>query len=200
MKSNSIVNAFSSMLFAGAALLCAPAFAQDAGFYVGASAGQSDTKNDTAPFVALGATVTKNDEKNSAFRIYSGYQFNKNLAVEVAFVDLGAFGVSGTIGALPFTAFGDVTGFSISGVGILPLTEKFSLLGSIGYFYSKVKASATVATVAGAARDSGSDFTAGIGLKYNLTKNLAARLEANHYGLDDNGDAQMYSLGLQYKF
>lgn len=200
MKSNSFVNACSLALCAGTLLLGMSAFAQDAGYYIGASAGQSRTNNDNAPFVALGATVTGNDEKNSAFRIFGGYQYTKTLAVEVGYVDLGAYGVSGTIGALPFTAFGDVTGFSISGVGTLPLTEKFSLLGSVGYFYSKVKASATVATVAGAARDSGSDFTAGIGVKYNLTKNIAARLEVNHYGLGDNGDAQMYSLGLQYKY
>ena len=200
MKFNSSVNTLSSVSFAGAMLLCASAFAQDAGYYMGASVGQSVTDVDPAPFAALGATITSKDEKSSAFRIFGGYQFTRNLAVEIGYIDLGTYAVSGTIGALPFTAFGDVTGFSISGVGTVPLTEKLSLLGSLGFLSSKVKASATVATAAGAARSSQSDYTAGIGLKYSLTKNVAARLEANYYGLNNNGSAQMYSLGLQYKF
>lgn len=195
-----ISNAAAGGLIAAIALIQAPAYAQDAGFYIGGAVGQSKTKIDEAPFTALGATVTKNDEKNSMFRIFGGYDVNKNLAIEAAYVDLGAFGVSGTIAAAPFSAFGDTTGFSVSGVGTLPLSEKFSVFGSVGAFFSKVKASATVATVAGAARDSGTDLTAGIGIKYSLSKNWAARLEANHYGLDDNGDATTYSLGLQYKF
>ena len=200
MKFNSSVNTLSSVSFAGAMLLCASAFAQDAGYYMGASAGQSKTDIDQAPFAALGATITRNDEKDSAFRIFGGYQYSKNLAVEVGYIDLGTYSVSGTIGALPFTASGDVTGFSISGVGTVPLTEKLSLLGSVGFLSSKVNASATVATASGIARSRQSDYTAGIGMKYGLTKNIAARLEANYYGLNNNGSAQMYSLGLQYKF
>ena len=200
MKFNSSVNTLSSVSFAGAMLLCASAFAQDAGYYMGASAGQSKTDIDQAPFAALGATITRNDEKDSAFRIFGGYQYSKNLAVEVGYIDLGTYSVSGTIGALPFTASGDVTGFSISGVGTVPLTEKLSLLGSVGFLSSKVNASATVATSSGIARSRQSDYTAGIGMKYGLTKNIAARLEANYYGLNNNGSAQMYSLGLQYKF
>lgn len=195
-----IRNAVAGGLIAAIALIHVPAYAQDAGFYVGGSIGQSKTKNDDAAFTALGATVTKNDERNSMFRLFAGYDINKYFAVEAAYVDLGAFGVSGTIGAAPFSAFGDINGFSASGVGTLPLSEKFSLFGSVGVFLSKVKASATVATVAGAARDHGTDVTAGAGIKYALSKNTAVRLEVNHYGLDDNGSAVTYSVGLQYKF
>ncbi len=195
-----ISNVVTGGLIGAIALIHVPAYAQDAGFYLGGAVGQSKTDIDPAPFTALGATVTGNDEKNSMFQIFGGYQFNKNLGLEIAYVDLGAFGVSGTIGGLPFAAFGDVTGFSVSGVATLPLSEKFSLYGSAGVFYSKVKASATVAAVAGAAQDSGTDFTAGVGIKYAFSKSLAARLGVTHYGLDDNGDAVTYSLGLQYRF
>jgi len=187
-------------LITAIALFNSSAVAQDAGFYFGGAAGQAKTDIDRAPFTALGAIVTESDERNSMFRIFGGYDINKHLAIEASYVDLGAFGVSGTIGALPFNAFGDVTGYSLSGVGTLPLSERFSLFGSVGLFYSKVKAQASVAAVAGAARDSDSDITAGIGIKYGLSKNWAARLEATHYGLGDNGDAHSYSLGLQYKF
>ncbi len=181
-------------------LFSLPAAAQDAGFYIGGAFGQTRVDNDPAPFTALGAVVTGNDEKNSMFQFFGGYQINKNLGVEVAYVDLGAFGVSGTIGGLPFSAFGDVTGFSVSGVATLPVSEKFSFYGTLGAFYSKVKAQAAVAAVAGAAKDGETDVTAGVGLKYALTKNMAARLGVTHYGLGDNGDALAYSLGLQYKF
>lgn len=195
-----IGNVAAGGLIAAIALFNLPAAAQDAGFYFGGAVGQSKTDIDPAPFTALGATVTRNDEKNSMFRIFGGYDINKHLAIEASYVDLGAFGVSGTIGVLPFTAFGDITGYSVAGVGTLPLSERFSLFGSVGLFYSKVKAQASVAAVAGAAKDSDSDVTAGIGIKYGLSKNWAARLEATHYGLGDNGDAHSYTLGLQYKF
>ena len=199
------MKSFTGHLIAGG-LIAATAFfnltaaAHDAGFYVGGAAGQAKTDIDPAPFTALGAVVTENDERNSMFRIYGGYDVNKHLGIEVAYVDLGAFGVSGTIGGLPFTAFGDTTGYSIAGIGTLPLSERFSLFGSFGVFYSKVKAQASVAAVAGAAKDSDTDLTAGIGIKYGLSKNWAARLEATHYGLGDNGDAHSYTLGFQYKF
>ncbi len=184
-----------------AVLLSAPVFAQqNTAYYIGASVGQSKTTIDTAPYAAIGAIVTKSDDKNSAFRIFGGYQFTNYLGIEASYVDLGAFGVSGTIGAAGFSATGDVNGASLTGIGTLPLGQNISLLGNAGVFFSKVKATAYVGTVPGSAKDGDTDVTAGVGLKYDLSKNVAARFDATYYGLGENGDAKLYSLGLQYKF
>ncbi|MDH4151978.1 MAG: outer membrane beta-barrel protein [Betaproteobacteria bacterium] len=199
MNSNSLSRY--CVIITTAILLSTPVLAQqNTGYYIGASVGQSKTSIDAAPYAAIGAVVTKSDDSNSAFRIFGGYQLTNYLGIEASYVDLGAFGASGTIGAAGFSATGDVNGVSLTGIGTLPLGQKVSLLGNAGVFFSKVKATASVGTIPGSAKDDDTDITAGIGLKYDLSKNVAARLDATYYGLGDNGNAKLYSLGLQYKF
>ncbi len=176
------------------------ASAQDAGFYLGGSVGRSDTNNDTAAFAALGATVLGSDEKDTGWKLFGGYQFTKNWSVEASYVDLGKFGVTGRIGALPFTASAKVTGYALAAVGTLPVSQNFDLFAKVGIVHSRVKSSATVAAAAAAANDNDTDWTAGIGAKYNVNKNFAIRAEIERYEAGSSGNANLYSIGVQFKF
>lgn len=72
------------------------AFAADEkGWYIGASMGQTKADVDegafNAVYVAGGFTTasTTSDEKDTGWKVFGGYQLSKNWAVEGAYVDLG---------------------------------------------------------------------------------------------------------------
>jgi outer membrane autotransporter protein len=60
------------------------------------------------------------------------------------------------------------------------------------------KASVAALGTAGSASDSGTDLFFGVGLRYNLSKNLGLQLEVEQYSGDDS--ITYTSLGLRYKF
>ena len=99
----------------------ATAVAQDAsGFYVGASIGDFSFEVD-----GLGRSL---EGSNAAFKIFGGYTFNENLAVELARFDAGD--PHERLGVFPIDA--GFTGLNASAVGRLPLTDTFTLFGKIG--------------------------------------------------------------------
>src|SRR6202161_3926651 len=75
-----------------------PAFADDAGWYTGANAGQSRAKiNDTRiadDLLADGFTTTSisNDERHFGYKAFGGYEFNRWFALEAGYFNLGKFG------------------------------------------------------------------------------------------------------------
>src|SRR5262245_7319797 len=84
------------------------------------------------------------DKSDTSLRLFGGYQFNPNLAVEGGYVNLGKFDYSSTISApAADTVSGhlSVQGADLAAVGILPLHEQFGLFGKAGLFYAQTKLS-----------------------------------------------------------
>jgi OOP family OmpA-OmpF porin len=79
-KRLAILGLASAMIFAGSAFAQA---GSEAGWYVGASLGQSQVDVDCS-----GTTTC--DDKDSAWKIFGGYQFNRNFSVELGYTDLAA--------------------------------------------------------------------------------------------------------------
>ena len=170
--------------------------AQDAGFYVGGSLGRSTTNNDLA-----GATaITSNDEKGDGWKLFGGYQINKHFGVEASYVDMGNFGASGRIGAVPFTFSANANGYALAAVGTLPVSDSFDLFAKVGVVFSKVKATGTAGAVFVGSNDRETDWTAGIGVKYKVNKSFAIRAEAERYEFGSNGNINLYTIGAQFKF
>ncbi len=173
------------------AVVAAPAFAADEGFYAGVTLGNGKP-NVTPSAVAL--------SKKADF-IYGGllgYQYNKNLAVEAQFT-----GVGKATDAAGNTIKGDA--FGLTAVGILPLNESFSLLGKLGVASAKTTSSGA-ATNLGASRTAA---TYGLGAQYNVSQNLGLRLNWDRYGVatadsvtgvKSNGNANVITVGAVYKF
>lgn len=72
------------------------AIAQDTGFYLGAKAGQSKFKGGCEP--TPGITFTSCDDKETAWGVFAGYQFNRYIAVETGWTDLGEITATGRRG------------------------------------------------------------------------------------------------------
>lgn len=177
---------------------------QDAGFYAGGSLGQAKFK-DACTDTDVGF-VGSCDDKDTAWKIFGGYQFNRNFGVEAGYTDLGEVTGTGTFLGLPASFKAKAKGFELLGVGTFPINEQFAVYGKAGVFRWDLDTSATAGGFSEAASEKGTDLTFGFGLKYNFTKNLAARVEWQRY--KDVGDenttgkskVDVISVGVVFKF
>ena len=180
--------------FTAASLLGTAAHAQP---YIGLSIGQSSIDESiTEGLITSGTT----DGKDSAFKLFGGYRFHPNFAAELAYVNLGELTYSGTFFATPVTG-GSVkaNGLNMSAVGILPLTNEFSLFGKLGLFAWEAKASDTTGGVPFSATADGADVSFGIGASYDFTKQFSVRAEWELFKLE-NADASLVSVGVLFRF
>lgn len=161
----------------------------DSGWYVGGSVGQSKIDCDTS-----GIPGASCDDSDTAFRIFGGYQFNKNFAAELGYNEFGE--AKASAGGVSVT--GEAKGFDLVAVGILPLNEKFSVFGKLGWHMSDVDVSSNVGV---SESESNSDFTYGIGLQYNFSRNLGVRAEYQQFKkVGEDTDVDVMSIGVVYKF
>ena len=186
--------------------------AQEKGFYLGGSVGQSKIDSDIAfPGLISSGTV---DGKDTGYKVFGGYQFNQYFGLDLAWVDLGKASYSGSFFGAPVTG-GTVklSGLNFSVVGTVPLNPDFALFGKLGVFAWNAKASDTTFGVPFSATDNGADLSVGLGASYNFTKNVSVRLEWERFKAGGGDDAttgfpnvtssaniDLLSVGLVYKF
>lgn len=194
------------------------AMADDSGWYAGGNVGQSRAKIDDARITSnlLGAGFTTasitDDNRDTGYKIFGGYQFNRNIALEGGYFDLGKFGFTSTTAAPSAgTLSGNIKlrGLNLDAVGMLPITDKFSAFGRVGVNYAQARDdfSSTGAVPALAnARPSKNDtnYKYGLGIQYAFNESLSMRAEAERYRIDDavgnKGDIDLFSVGLVYRF
>jgi len=186
-------------------------------WYIGTGVGYSQVSIDDIPPIA-GVTFTQSkDENDTGWKIFGGYNFNPNFAIEGGYVDLGKFNLSANITAPISAAFSADIKFSgpfLDLVGIWPVAENFSLYAKGGGIYasSKTDVSATPAlaaafTAAGIVSDSSDDLKgmAGLGAQFDFNRNFGVRGEWERYfSLGTNGsgkgDVDLFSANLIYTF
>ena len=202
-------------LIALAVAVSAPALAdEDSGWYAGAAIGPSKAKIDdpkiTSTLLGVGLTPTISDRnRDNGFKLFGGYQINRNFALEGSYFDLGQFGFTATT-VPPGSLRGDIRlkGLALDGLGILPLTSGFSVFGRLGMNYAQARDQfATTGAVSLANLNpsrSQLNWKYGVGLMYALTESLSVRLETERYRVNDavgnRGHVDLVSLGLLYRF
>jgi len=181
---------------ASAMIMAAPALAQDQGFYAGLTLGQSKQKDACDGVSALGASC---DDKDTAWRILGGYQFNKHLAVELGYTDVGEVSASGA-----FTASIEAKIWELVAVGSWPFTPNFSAYGKLGMYRGDTDFN-TNNPAFSSESESNNDLTYGLGVRWDFTKNLGVRAEYQIYkdvggGNIGEGDVDVISVGVIWKF
>jgi len=175
------------------------AFAQGVtgGFYAGGSIGQSDVDASiTAPLITSGQV----DGKDTAFKIFGGYQANPYFALELQYVDLGSVAYSGNFLGLPVVGGQvDINGMGFAVLGSWPVSDKFSVHGKIGLWSWQADAHDTTAGLPFSGSADGSDLFYGIGASYQFTRHLGVRVEWEQYKLDSD-NANLISVGVLYRF
>ncbi|HEV3010285.1 MAG TPA: outer membrane beta-barrel protein [Burkholderiales bacterium] len=183
--------------------LAAPAWAQDAGFYVGGALGQVEHQD-----ACEGASISC-DEKDTGWKVFAGYQFNRYIAAELGYADLGESSASGVVGPITARANFEVTAWELVAVGSYPVMERLSLFGKLGLYRAETEltGSGTVGTlvIPVSEKESNADVTFGFGVRFNITRNLGVRAEWQRYldvGGDDVGesDVDFISLGVVFRF
>ncbi|MCK9285121.1 MAG: OmpA family protein [Rhodocyclaceae bacterium] len=198
-----------------AALASPLAQAENAGWYGGINVGEAKSKIDdvriTSSLLGGGFATAgiKDDDRDTGYKLFGGYQFNKNFAIEGGYFDLGEFGfVATTVPAGTLTGNIKLKGFNLDAVGILPITEKFSAFGRIGVNRAEAKDTFTgtglVNVLAPRLSKRDTNYKAGFGFQYDFTEALGMRLEAERYRINDavgnKGDIDLISIGLIYRF
>ena len=212
-----IVKTAGALGLVGCAAIVSPfAAADDSGWYAGANIGQSRAKIDdvriTSQLLGAGLTTTAitDNNRDTGYKLFGGYRYNKNVAFEGGYFNLGQFGFTSTT-APAGTLSGKIKlqGLNLDVVGTLPLTEKFSVLGRIGLNYAQARDNftSTGAVVVPANPNPSKNqinHKFGAGVQYDFTPSLGMRVEAERYRINDavgnKGDIDMYSLGLVYRF
>ncbi len=169
-----------------AALMALPSQAQvvNSGLYLGGSAGQTKYKGDN-----VGGFSTDRSDKGG--KIYGGYEFTPNIALELGYADLGTFS----------SAVGSVSGEGpyLDVVGKMPFTPKLSGLARVGVFNGK--ADFTSPLISDTERNAKPKV--GLGLQYDFTPNIAVRGEWERYHFEAFGNkanTDMASVGVNFRF
>ncbi|MBI3525761.1 MAG: outer membrane beta-barrel protein [Betaproteobacteria bacterium] len=202
-------------LAALAAIASPYALADDAGWYIGGNIGQSKAKIDdpriTSDLKSKGFTTTSiiDDNRDTGYKLFSGYQFNRNFALEGGYFDLGKFGfMVNTLPAGTLNGQIKLRGLNLDAVGSLPITDKFSVFGRLGLNYAQARdafagtGAINVLNPNPSKRDT--NLKVGLGLQYAITDALGMRAEVERYRINDaignKGDIDLVSLGLVYSF
>ena len=162
----------------GAALASLPAAAQlsMSGFYVGAGVGQAKAKD-----FCGGGPFDSCDDKDTAWKIFGGYQFTRNFAAEFGYARLGKFNAS----LAGLTDDSKVTAWEASALGAWPILPQLSVFGRLGLYRATVK---ETTNFAGDFDHDNNDWTFGLGLQYDITRNLGVRGEWQRYRKIGGGD------------
>lgn len=191
--------------------LSTAALAQNTGWYVGGSVGQSKTKfkSDDFAWNFAGISETK-DETDTAWKLFGGYNFNQYLAVEVGYANLGApkynyngAGMSGQMKVEQSSAFA-------AAKATLPVGSQFNVFGKLGATNNHSKSVWTSTIADGSDSDNHVRALFGVGAEFLPLKNVGIRVEYENYGrfgreVDNNRtggrtDVTMWSVGAVFKF
>jgi long-chain fatty acid transport protein len=186
-----------------------------AGWYFGFGTGEAEGRDwDAARFRSsfakqgVVATQTGADSSDFGFKVFSGYQFNKYLALEGGYTQLNNFTAQGTgttvlTGSLYQTEDNNV--WSLAAVGTLPVTKKFSIFGKVGAGnWSKVtkniiRNTSTTDFTRTQTTERGTDPYYGVGASYALLDNLEVRGEYERFDLG-GPKIDFISAGMAVKF
>lgn len=174
-------------LMAALALMATTAAQADVqpGFYAGVGIGNASAEEDESGF----------DGDDTGFKLFGGYSFNDNFAIELAYFDGGApddnFG--------PINVELEVTGFNASAVGRLPVSDTVSLFGKIGFASYDLEATASSGGFSASADDSDSDLSYGVGASVSFAERFEVRVEWEAIDVQD-GAFSFLSVGGLYRF
>lgn len=158
------------------------------GIYVGASVGSAGLNDD---FDGLHI-----DRNSTAVRVASGWRFNENFSVEIGYHDFGDFEQSVDINGTLATVSLSADGFTIGVGGAIPVSDRFSLTGRLGWFFWN--GSAEINSVSQATPEDNNLYF-GVGVSYSLMQRFSLNSDWSRYDLDQT-ESNVLSAGFRYQF
>lgn len=188
-----------------------PVFAADPGWYLlgglgqttGGDSGQSSLDNALTSAGASG--FSSNLDTPTLYKLEAGYQFDRNWALEGGYLGSGKtnYVASGGNLSASATASGRLGGWNLTGVGILPFGNGFSLLGKLGVANMQESGTASGGGYSAATSGSKNDLTYGIGVKYDFSNAVFLRADLDSYSIGNSNASSRSTVGMidiGYKF
>lgn len=187
----------------------------DSGWYLGGNIGQAkaDIDNGRIADAILGdgfiVDSISEDDSDTGFKFFGGYQYNPHFAIEGGYFDLGKFDSS--VDTIPLGGLDgsiEFQGINLDLVGSTSFTKKLSGFARVGVTYAETvntySESGAVGLDDGTSDERNTNPKIGLGLQYALNDNLAMRVEAERYrlnnGISGKDDVDLFSVGLVYRF
>ncbi|MDG0996797.1 MAG: outer membrane beta-barrel protein [Gammaproteobacteria bacterium] len=165
--------------------------------YIGAGVGQ--LKVDKS-FCKMFEDTTSCDRKDTSFKFFVGYQFNKYFSTEVGYVGLGEISQKDSTG---WTGEREVDGLMLHGVFSYPFTDKISVNAKVGIYSLNRQDTGSGGIFAKAKNDEDvSEISLGIGLAYDLKNGFALRAEWEKIAVEESSDDgfDLITASLLYSF
>lgn len=184
-----------------ASALCAPAHAH---WYAGAGLGVAGSALDGSSGT-IG--LTARDKRNTAVKVYGGYQFTPNWGLEAQLSDLGRFGYNACVGAACGSGSVGLRQWSVAGTATHTFANRYFVFGKLGVTWNQARGDTPCAgAVCGSSLGGNrSDLLAGVGVGYQFTRDVAMRLEYEHFGKAVSGNGysartDSWMASLRYSF
>jgi opacity protein-like surface antigen len=133
------------------------------------------------PNIYAGIEVGQSDianEDDIGFKIFGGYQFTRNIAAELGY------------GMMFDKSDVEVTALELVAVGMFPIANQFSLIGKLGL--------ANVEVDGGGVSDDKTEITWGIGVQFDVSRNLGVRALWQRYETEESLD--WLAIGAVWRF
>lgn len=182
------------LMLAGIATANLAQAAFPAGLYLGLGAGQAEARK-------YCDNITNCDSADTTIRAEVGYQFNKNLGAELGYT---SFGTLFSASNADVDAKQEAHAWTASAIGVLPVAQRFNLVGRLGVARYDVTNTGTVQGIPVEDKDSTKPFY-GVGVRYDLNKSWLVGAEYQIYtdiaGVDGTEDnVHGWFLGGAYRF
>jgi len=166
-------------------------------FYIGGSLGNPDFKDACGDFANC-------DDNDTGYKLFAGYKFSKNFALEGFYTDLGEVSVTETESGNTIRLTAKADGIGLAAVGILPINDSFSIFAKAGFYHWDIDGKGTGNNETNEEMESdGTDFTFGLGASYAFNESIAVRAEWERYdGIDYDSkvDVNLLSAGIVFSF
>lgn len=196
-------------------VLASSAMAQDSRYsYLGLGVGQSQSQIEDSWTTnsLLNSTNSpssfSSERQDTGYKVFGGYQFHKNFALEAGYFNLGKFTYGTSVPGGTLNGRYEIEGVNLDLVGTMPLSTKWSALARIGVQHANTRAGFSgPGFPATASQDTSSrvnNMKVGLGLQYEITPSVLLRGEAERFrvrdGIANNGDVNYYSMSLVFPF
>jgi OmpA-OmpF porin, OOP family len=163
--------------------------AQESGAYLGGALGQTRFTQWCDP----GTSAC--DDKDSGWKVFGGYRFNRHFALEGSYIDWGE--VTATVAGPPLTnVAAKQRSYGLAALGSLQLGPQFAVFGKLGLLSTEQETRRVSPNPSTFTRDE-TELHYGVGAAYSLTSNWAIRGEWEN---TEKLKVQMLSIGVEYRF
>ena len=151
------------------------------GFYAGAGIGLTKIEDEEG-----GVSF---DDTPLGFKLIAGYDFTENFAIEGSYVNSG----EGEDSIMGVDVEAELTAFTVSAVGLLPVSDTVTLFGKLGLYTGESEV-----TAFGISADDDEDgLTVGGGLRFKMNDQFSLRGEFDWYDTDLD---TLWSIGVGFQY